>query len=153
MKFRRAVVIAALGAIVALLLGLAAYDQYEHHSNARVAVPKTWDNHTLAVGNARASLRTVWREGRMSYQLRLEPAPAEVAAAIRSTTTVRQHLTLEFLDADGFRLVSVVIEPRALGPVIGPDGAVEAIEARGEREMARDLYRRADQWGIRWSFN
>lgn len=147
------VLIAAIGAIVAVVLTFAAYDRYEHGANAPLAVPKAWETRTLAVGNARASLRTVWREGRLSYQLRLEPCPPEVAAAIRSTTTVRQHFTMEFLDADGFRLLSIVIEPRELGLVVRPDGTVTAVEARGDRETARDVYRRADRWDIRWSFD
>lgn len=150
---KKRVVIAAVGAIVAVVVTFAAYDRYERGTNAPLAVPKAWETRTLALGNARASLRTLWREGRISYQLRVQPSPPEVAAAIRSTTTVRQHFTMEFLDAEGFRLLSIVIEARELGLVVRPDGAVVAVEARGDRETTGDLYRRAERWNIRWSFD
>jgi hypothetical protein len=147
------VVIAAVGIVLAVVLGFAAYDRYEDGTTAPLAVPKAWEARALALGNARASMRTLWREGRISYQLRVEPPPSEIAAAIRSTTTVRQHFTVEFLDADGFRLLSLEIEPRELGLVLRPDGTVAAIEARGDKEMLRDVYRSAERWDIRWSFH
>jgi hypothetical protein len=136
--------------VVIVVLGFVAY---EHGTEASLAVPKAWEARTLAIGKAHASLRTVWREGRISYQLRVEPYPPEVAAAVKSPTSVQQHFTMEFLDADGFRLLSHSIEARELRLVTEPDGTVTAIEARGDRQMARDVYQRAQRWDIRWSYD
>ena len=89
----------------------------------------------------------------MSYQIRIEPYPAEVLAAAKATTSVQEHFTVEFLDGDGFRLLSHSIEAKELALVVGQNGGVTAIEARGDREMARDVYQRAKRWEIRWSFH
>ena len=136
--------------MVIVVLGFAAY---EHGTDVSLAAPKAWEVRTLANGTAQASLRTVWRDGRVSYQLRVEPYPAEVAAATKSSTSVKQHFIMEFLDADGFRLLSHSIEPKELGLVARPDGTVLAIEARGDGGMTRELYQRAQKWDIRWSFD
>lgn len=153
MALRTGLAGAVAGSIAILAIAFGVYYQYENSTDAPLATPKVWETRALAFKEGRASLRTVWREGRMSYQLRIDPFPPEVAAAVRSTTSVQQHFTLEFLDRDGFRLLSHSIEARELSLVVGADGTVTAIEARGDREMARDVYQRAERWDIRWSFH
>jgi hypothetical protein len=60
------------------VLGVAIYYHYEHSVDVSLAVPKAWETRTLAFGKGRASLRTVWRQGRLSYQ---------------SPASVNQHFT------------------------------------------------------------
>jgi len=139
--------------MAAVITAVLAFVAYERGTDKSLAVPKVWETRTLAFGNGRASLRTVWRDDRMSYQLRVDPFPPEALEAAKSPSSIQRHFTMEFLDADGFRLFTQSIDARELRPVLRPDGTVTAIEARGDREMTRDVYQRAEKWDTRWSYD
>lgn len=149
-KQRSSLLAAVIGAAVIAALAFVAY---EHGIEKSLATPKAWDARTLVFGSGRASLRTVWRDESMSYQLRIEPYPAEALEAAKSPSSVQRHFTMEFLDADGFRLITHSIDARELRPVLRPDGTVVAIEARGDRQVTRDVYQRAEKWDMRWSYD
>ena len=153
MQMRKQSTTLLAGVIAAAVIAVLAFVAYERGTNKSLATPKAWDTSTLAFGNGRASLRTVWRDERMSYQLRIEPYPPEALEAAKSPSSVQRHFTMEFLDADGFRLLTHSIDARELRPVLRADGTVVAIEARGDRQMARDMYQRAEKWDMRWSYD
>lgn len=144
-------VIVAIAVVTTVALGLVAY---QRGSDVSLAEPKAWEMRALAFGKGRASLRTIWRDGKISYQLRIEPYPSEVLAVVKEpSTAVQRQFKMEFLDGDGFRLFSHSIAAKELGLVVRPDGTVKAVEARGDRELSRDLYQRAKAWDIRWSYD
>jgi hypothetical protein len=139
--------------LAAVVTALLAFVAYERGTDKSLATPKVWETRMLAFGNGQATLRTIWRDELMSYQLRIEPYPAEALEAAKSPSSVQRHFTMEFLDADGFRLITHSIDARELRPVLRPDGTVVAIEARGDRQVARDVYQRAEKWDMRWSYD
>jgi hypothetical protein len=144
-------VVVAIAVVATVALG---FVSYQRGSDASLAEPKAWEVRTLAFGKGRASLRTIWRDERISYQLRIEPYPPEVLAAVKEgPTAVQRQFKMEFLDADGFRLFSHSIDAKELALVVRPDGTVGSVEARGDRPLSRDLYQRANTWGIRWGYD
>ena len=148
-----------LAVVLLSLLGWGVYAYYQHREaekNAPLATPKGWPAISVpALDNARFSLRTIWKDRRVSYQFRMTGYPKQVA------TTRDQHgprsredgtFTLTFLDQAGFKLFDHKVLLREMALNVDDKGQGGGLEIRGDFYTDADEYRSAASWELTWAF-
>lgn len=88
----------------------------------------------------------------MSYQFRMISYPKEVAEARDSRSGGRKEFTLTFLDGSGFKVIDHKISLNDMALTVDDKGEGEGLDARGDKYMDADTYRRFARWEIGWSF-
>lgn len=150
---------AALAIVLALvllsLLGWGVYAYYqrrESEKNSPLTATKPWSDVTAPVlENARFSLLTVWRDGRVSYQFRMTGYPKRVATARDQQAAHNRAdsaFTLIFLDQAGFKLFDHRVGLNEMTLTVDDKGQGRGLEVRGSFYANADDYRRATSWEL-----
>jgi hypothetical protein len=147
-----------LSVVVLSLLGWAGYAYYQHREsvkNAPLAIAKDWPVITVtALENVRFSLRTMWRDGKMSYQFQIIGYPEKIAAA-RDGKTPRSssggEFTLIFLDEAGFKVMEHKVRLGEMTLGVNDKGEGRGLEIKGHTYVDADDYRRAARWEASWA--
>jgi hypothetical protein len=135
---------AILLVVVVLILGMWGYQWWssyrENARNAPLEIPRDWPVIKLeGVGSAEASLRTMWRSGRMSYVFEIKKYTG---------TQSKKEWILEFTDPHGFRVFRHTIRNETI--TLNDRNEIVGFHARGDMPVSADQYRRAEEWRRAW---
>jgi hypothetical protein len=112
--------------------------------------PRVWPEISIPqIGVSRVALVTVYREGRISYKLSLQPVPHGWKTRSRLTTF---PFTLKFLDAAGLEVVSHSPLSGEVTNVVNPTGQVVGLEIDSNVQCRMELFEQVASWNLTWQF-
>ncbi len=119
---------------------------------------KSWPLLTISpIGDLKLSVKTKYRDGKMQYQIDLEPFQGRLEKEFNAAGLdfARQPIIfVDFYDEDEFR-ISDAIELKINGGggtrVVNDKGEPYALVWRGSQAMSLEAYRAARKHSIRWS--
>jgi hypothetical protein len=94
-------------------------------------------------------LQTIWRGGRVYYQLEVKGYPPSIREAKQRGT--QAAFSIVFLDKDGFKLFEHALPLADMADLIGADGQPSGMSWKGDESVVVDFYRRAANWELSWS--
>lgn len=128
--------------VVGLLVwGFRAWSSYrEKRENASLETPREWPPIKIeGLGSSELSLKTMWRNGRMSYVFEVEKYTGSKS---------KREWILHFTDSHGFKVFRHVIRDETA--TLGEKNEIIGFVARGDLTVKADEYRRAQEWEVSW---
>jgi hypothetical protein len=103
--------------------------------------------------DAAFSLKTIWRDGQMSYHFAIEGYPAAIEK-LRTPpwgASKEPQFHLVFLDSDGFKLFDHSVKLSEMTMLVTSTGKPSGFEAKSGKYISADMYGRAASWEMTWT--
>lgn len=111
--------------------------------------PKTWPPKDFKqIGVTNATLKTVWKDGRLRYQLQLFPAPKNYENYDKNKSTL--FSTLKFYDGSGFEVISVDLNRSDLVGIVDEKGDWVGLYANTSTSCSQSDYQALARWHLFW---
>ena len=155
-------------AVVVIAAGYWAWARYEDSRIAkRVSVAKTWPDLTLPMKTPTLiKLKTKCVDSQLYYQLTISPklSPQAAASDERSAKPERSpqeaaverlrrdiaQYSIEFLDADGFKLIQLTVKTDDLTRMVDDQGRLNSLSVDGTRSCDGQEYARVARVAVGW---
>ena len=158
-----AAAILIVGLVLALIGGVIGGFMYyqEQRQHATLAEPKQWESITASsLDSSQFRLSTMWKDAEVFYHFRVTGYGQKIARARaleRSGDhdslpgTFKRSFTIQFMDANGFKLDQHVIPLSSMTQVVDSKGISTKLSVKESFYMDDDTYAEVSSWNIIWS--
>lgn len=125
-----------------------AADQTRRAAEARSAQPRYRSVKSFeSIGVKTATMLTMWRDGKLFFQMSLSPAPKP---SVRAWGIGLTRFRIDFLDAAGFNVVDEPIPISNTVNALDPQGKSASFEVNWSIPMSQQAYESISDWTITW---
>lgn len=111
-----------------------------------------WDVISIKNNHIDVDLKTVWRNGRLYYNVDLSPFETELKKVYQGYDRIYNRITIQFLDENGFLIKEIDVPFSNMAQMTDAENKTKSLQASGSVELAYEDMKLIKNWNCMWNF-